>query len=155
MRERQSPRLRYKEGPCPEFGKVRPIHLHELTSVERRLEVSQRRVVAAVRLGWRGYSSVPKPAEYVSLHTRQGKTLMVVDRVAPHCFCCYTAPIFVYALEVEGVLPQGKICDCALDTEWVDSAVWNAPPGEGSCRKAGSKGLLAISEAIKRKASGK
>ena len=145
--------LRYREGDCPDFGRVRPVHLHELSAVESRLELRGGRALQAHRLWWTGSPlSVPSQGQYLSLHRRSGKWLALVDRVSMSCVCCPGAAVFIHVSEVDGVLPQGAVCGCAARLEWAESAAWGEQPGTGLCRKAGAGSLSRISDAIKRKA---
>lgn len=143
--------MRFREGSCPEFGRVRPVHLDELVSMEHRLEVRDYDVVSMMRLGWAPKRlTLPKAGEYLSLHMRTGKYLVEVDRVHKSCVCCSGAMTFVHATNVSGVAPQDKACQCASSRTWRDSAAWSNPPDHGLCKKVGANSLLDISEAIKR-----
>jgi len=143
--------LKYREGTCPEFGRVRPVHLHDVVAIERRTEVRESIVTMITRLAWNAKSlSVPKIADYISLHEAGGKTLYVVERVSRSCVCCpERSLLFLHVATVEGVVPQSRLCECATKRHWHESMAWADAPESGLCKRVGSDSLLRISEAIK------
>jgi len=147
--------MRYKEGVCAEFGRVRPVHLSDLLSIERRLEIHGKTATAAMRLAWAGKSPAPAVGEYLSLHHRTGKTLVFVVRSSVSCRCCPGAVVFLHIGEVEGVLRHPEVCACSSGSEWAESAAWGQAAGDGLCRKVCAGSLAAISEAIKAKEKGR
>ena len=147
-------RVRFREDECPTFGKVRPVHLDEISALERRLRVENDRAVATTRLGWRGGDerSLPVVGSFLSLHMADGKYLLAVDRVVRSCACCRERGMwFVVASDVEEALPQVAVCDCARRREWATSVQWGEAPEFGMCRRAGSDALANISDAIRAK----
>lgn len=145
-------RIRYREGQCSEFGRVRPVHLTEVDTIERRTEVREGLATMMIRLGWKAGAPTPKAGEYLSMHERYGKTLVIVDRVSRSCVCCSDRAVtFIHATDVEGVLPQARTCECVSKRIWAESAAWNSAPGDGKCRRSGANSLSQISDAIKEK----
>lgn len=143
--------MRYREGLCPKLGRIRPVHLGEWSSLERRMDVFGGRIVSTSRMVWQGSLPVPKMGEYLSLHGQHGKELVIVRGNSVSCVCCWAAAKFVVVSSVDGVMPQGAVCKCAIGKKWLDSMTWGKAPGEGRCRKAGSGSLAMISRAIKQK----
>lgn len=143
--------LRYREGVCPEFGRVRPVHLTDVKEIERRTEVRENNLTMMTRLTWNEKSlSVPKITDFISLHEADGKKLYVVDRVTRSCVCCpQRSLLFLHLTPVEGVLPRSHLCECATKKYWHQSMAWADAPEAGLCRKAGNDSLLRISESIK------
>jgi hypothetical protein len=147
-------RRRFRENQCPEFGHVRPVHLDEIVSMERRLRLVGTQAIETTRLGWvsRSPLTFPKVGGYISVHLADGKRLMIVERVSLSCVCCPgRAMTFVTAADVEEAMPQINVCDCARKREWSTSVKWTEAPEYGLCRKVGSDSLLVISQAIKTK----
>lgn len=145
----------FREGSCPDFGRVRPVHLPDIASIERRQEIREGRVVTMTRLQWAKAQVAPRAGEYLSLHQRYGKVMVVVDRVSLSCICCPTALVFLHVAEVEGVLPQRRVCECVGKISWQDAAAWSTPPEAGLCRRVGSDSLRRISDAINQKLKGR
>lgn len=143
--------MRYREGLCPKLGRIRPVHLGEWSSMERRMDASADGVACTTRMVWQGSLPVPKAGEYLSVHGRHGKELMIVMGNSASCVCCWNAAKFVVLSGVAGVMPQAAVCKCAAEKKWMDAVTWGKAPGEGLCRKAGSGSLAAISRAIKQK----
>ena len=149
-------RLRYREGVCPEFGRVRPIHLAEFISMESRQQVDQASVECLTRLGWSGATPLPKVGDYVSVHQKGGKFLAIVAKVVQSCVCCAARAMwFVYLASVQGVLRQDTVCECASSREWLEASDWLPSPDSGKCKRVGSGTLLQISHAIKQKFANK
>jgi hypothetical protein len=144
---------KFREGVDPDFGRVRPVHVTDVLHIERRTEVRESTLTMMTRLAWNAKSlSVPKVADYVSLHEVDGKRLYVVDRLSRSCVCCpQRSLLFLHVTPVEGVAPQNRLCECATKKHWHQSMAWADAPESGLCKRVGSDSLLRISEAIKDK----
>lgn len=141
----------FREGSCPDFGRVRPIHLSDVATIERRQDVRNGEVTSTARMQWAKPQVAPRAGEYLSIHQRYGKVLVVVDRVSRSCICCPSALLFLHTSDVEGVLPQRRVCECVGKRVWQDSSAWFEAPESGVCKRVGSDSIRKISDAIKAK----